>query len=715
MNARRAALAAVALAACVARGAQAPTPVPPAGAADPPEAFVREEAQRARAVLDAIPGRAALRERIRTLTGSSTMIRMLRMEAGRVFYLKSAPGLQEPVLCVREGFTGTERVLVDPRQRPDGGENAVIDWFVPSPDGRHVAFGMSRGAESLLHVVGVDDGRDLPFEIDRTRMNRHLAWERDGRSFYYTRVPEGESGARRAANARIYRHVLGRETARDEVVFAPGVGGARDIPEAVEPWIVVPRESRHAYAIARSLPGGDIAVHVTLARDLEAGRPRWHKLAGAADEILAIAAWKNELYLLSRRDAPRHRVLRVSAGAESLAGARVAAAEGDAVIRSMALARDALYLRTMVAGVDRLERVRLGLLGPGSREFLRIPFDTAIAQLLADPARAGAVLRLEGWVQPPSILQVDARTGDVRNTGLQPPPAADFSAIDEVRLYAPARDGAKIPITLLYRKTTRLTSDNPTLLVGYGAFGDPASPRYDPARLAWLERGGVFAVAHVRGGGEYGDPWHAAGSGGSKATTILDFIAACEFLERYGFTNQNRLAVEATGAGGIAVAGALVRRPDLFAALVAREPVVDLASLARSPRGRAELAEFGSDATEEDRARLRAISPYEQVSPGMPYPGVLFAIGTDDRDADPSQAARMAARLQQATTSGKPVLLRVDFGAGDLESAPRAQRVEMLADIYAFALWQLGDPAFQPGPPVPPAALPRAPRVPAAE
>src|SRR6185312_6206476 len=174
------------------------------------------------------------------------------------------------------------------------------------------------GAGVVLHVIGVDDARDLPFEIDRADMNRHLAWEPDGRAFYYARLPEGATTLRDRSNARVYRHVLGRESARDEVVFAPGVGGARDIPEAVEPWIVVPRESRHAYAIARSLPGGDIAVHVTLARDLEAGRPRWHKLAGAADEILAIAAWKNELYLLSRRDAPRHRVLRVSAGAESL-------------------------------------------------------------------------------------------------------------------------------------------------------------------------------------------------------------------------------------------------------------------------------------------------------------------------------------------------------------------------------------------------------------
>src|SRR6185503_18502947 len=172
---------------------------------------------------------------------------------------------------------------------------------------------------------------------------------------------------------------------------------------------------------------------------------------------------------------------------------------------------------------------------------------------------------------PPQVVEVDARTGDVRDTHLQPRPAADFSSIDEVRLYAPAADGTRIPITLLYRKSTRLTGDNPTLLVGYGAYGDTQSPRFDPARLAWLEQGGVFAVAHVRGGGEYGDAWHEAGRGAAKRNTVDDFIAACEFLEQYGFTNRNRLAIMGAGAGGIAVGGALVRRPDLFAALIVRD------------------------------------------------------------------------------------------------------------------------------------------------
>ena len=693
---RIAAGAALGLAA-LAHGADAPTG-PVARIARPQERLP------ARDLLDRIPGRAALAARIRALDDASPAVHDLSMESGRVFYLKTAAGAAGPVLCVRDGFEGAERVLVDPRARPDGGPGTTIAWYSASPDAHHVAFGLAReggGGEALLHVMSVDDGRDLPFEIDRAADNGDLAWQPDGKSFYYARAPEAQAPGARGANVRIYRHVLGRETAQDEVVFAPGVGGARDVPEVVEPRLLLPRESRYAFALVRSSPGAPLAVHVALQKDLAAARPRWHEIASVDDEVIAIDAWHNDLYLLTRHGAPNRRVLRVAAGDADLSKAKVAVPEGDAVIESIGLARDAMYLRTMVAGVDRLERMRFGLLASGTREFLRLPYDMAISELVTDPRRNGAVLRLDGWTRPPEVAEVDARSGDVRNTKLVPPAAADYSGVDEVRLYAPAADGTKIPVTLLYGRSTRLTGDNPTLLSVYGAWGDPASPVFEPARLAWIEHGGVFAVAHVRGGGEYGDAWHEAARGAAKATTVSDFISVCEFLERYGFTNNNRLAIEGTEAGGIPVGDALVRRPDLFAAAILRDPILDLPALESSAAGRARLPEFGSIASVEDRARLAAISPYDQVRAGMPYPAVMLSLGIGDPAVDPAQARRMAARIEGASTSGKPVVLRVDSG---VEAGPRARREEELADLYAFALWQLGDPQFQPAPPAPPLA-----------
>ena len=663
-------------------------------------AFFGEQAAVARARLDAIPGRARMLERIRALSDSAVTVSSISLTPTHIFYLKLEPRRMQPVLCVREGLSGAEREIVDPARFDGVLRRAAIDWFVPSPDGRHVAYGVSLGGgeDAVLRVLEVNPRRDLPIEIDRARFNHQLAWHPDGRSFYYARIPAANPPGKRDANIRIYRHQLGRDAQRDEIVFAAGAGGARDVPEFVRPSLHLPAESRYAYAIARDGARREIAVHVTEQRDLGSGRPRWRKLAGAQDEVLAIEGWRDDLYLLSKRGAPRHRVLRVSANAPDLAAARVMVAEGDAVVSAMALARDALYLRTMVGGVDRLERMPLGLFGPKAAEFVRTPFDNGITQLVAHPRVSGAVLLLQGWIDPPMVVQVDAKGGNVRNTRVQPPALVDFSSMDEVRLYAKAADGTRIPVTLLYRKSTRLTGDNPTLLVGYGAYGEPLSPRFDPARLAWLERGGVYAIAHLRGGGEYGEAWHQAGKGASKPNTILDLVAVAEFLAAYGFAKPQRLAIGAAGAGGIAAGGALVRRPELFAAVVARSPLMDMLRYEKMAGGAGDIPEFGSAASAEGAGHLRVVSAYHQVKDGMPYPAVLLTAGLNDPRVEPWQAGKMTARLKAATSSGKPVLLRIDADAGHGPGTARASRDEELADIYAFLLWQLGDPQFQPTP-----------------
>jgi len=663
--------------------------------------FFKSQAAFAAERLAAIPGRKQMLDRVRALTEAATSITALKLAGRRLFYLRQSPGGGQPALCMRDGVSGAERVIVDPGRFDTGALKAAIDWHAPSPDGRHVAYGISRGGDeaSVLRVVAVDAARDLPLEIDRARFNAELAWDPDGRSFYYARIPAGNSGARANANIRVYRHVLGRDAASDEVVFAPGVGGARDVPEFVYPSLHLPVESRYAYALARDGVRRELAVHVTEQRDLAQGRPRWRKLAGHEDEVLAVEGWKGDLYILSKKNAPNHRVLRVAADAVTLSGARVVVPENDIVLRSMGLASDALYLRTMEGGVDRLERVPIGLLGRLRKpEFLRTPFDTAIAQLVTHPRVPGALLRLQGWIEGPRIVQVDAKSGDSHDTRLQPPPAADYSAMDEVRLYAPGHDGTRIPVTLMYNKATRLTGDNPTLLTGYGAYGATLSPTFDPARLAWLERGGVYAIAHVRGGGEYGERWHQAGRGATKVNTILDFIAVAEFLARYGFTNPRRLAILGRSAGGIPVGGALVRRPELFAAAVAQVPVMDMLRVEHTPNGPANIPEFGSAATAEGAERLRVMSAYHHVKDGTRYPAVLLTAGYNDARVEPWQPGKMAARLQASTASGKPVLLRVDFESGHGRGTSRARRAEELADIYSFILWQLGDATFAAGP-----------------
>lgn len=675
-------------------------------ASDPlTQAYFRDQGDYTRATLERLPGREALLKRIRSLSEFQVQVSAVSLEGSRVFYLKAAPGGVNAVLCVRDGFAGGERVLVDPERFSDGRSKAAIDWFVASPDGTRVAYGISRGGseESTLRVVEVAGARDTALEIDRARFNERLAWHPDSRSFYYARVPAAADPARRHAFIRVYRHMLARPVAQDEIVFAAGVGGARDVPEVSYPSLLVPPDSKYAYAVVREGARRELAVHATEQRELALGKPRWRKVLGVEDEVTAIEPYKDELLLLSHKGAPRYRVIRIATARPELAKPRVVVPEGDTVITSLALARDALYLRGTYGGVDRLERVPIGLLGLKKPEFVKTPYDTHIAQLEANPRRNGAVLRMQGWIEPPAVLEVDAKSGDLRDTKIQPPPVANFGEMDEVRLYATSHDGTKVPVTLVYRKTTTLNGENPTLLVGYGSYGMPVTPTFDATRLAWLERGGVLALAHVRGGGEYGEAWHRAGQKATKANTILDFIAVAEFITKYGFTNPRRLAVEGPGAGGIPVGGALARRPDLFAAVVTRGALLDMLRYEFAPSGPANVPEFGSIASRAGFEALRAMSAYHQLKDATPYPAVLLAAGMNDAQVEPWHAAKMAARLQAASTSGKPVLLRVDYDAGHGPGTPRRQREEERADIYAFLLWQFGHPDFQPASNVTPA------------
>lgn len=664
------------------------------------QAFFRAQDESARRELARIPGRAALAERIRELSAAQVAVRNLALVNGKVFYLKLAPGADTPVLCVRDGFAGAERVLLDPARYATPAGRAAISWYHPSPDGRLVAFGVSLAGteEATLRVLEVDGARDTGVAIDGTRFNAELSWHHDSRAFYYSRIPEGGPAdrAHRYAGIRVYRHVVGRPAAQDEIVFASGVGGARDVPEFVYPSLVVPEDSTHAYAIARHGVRRSISVHVAAVRDLVRGLPKWTKIVDFDDGVTAIQAWKDDLYLLSHKDAPRNKVLVAKMGRDGISRPRTLLPEGDVVIIGMSLAADALYLRMGEGGLERLERLNFGFGASREPEFVKTTFDVAFTQIVTHPRRPGAVVHMQGFLEPPVVLTVDAKTGNLRNTGLQPAPRVNLAEMDEVRLYATSHDGTKVPVTLLYRKSTMLTADNPTLLVGYGAYGISQVPVHDPTRLAWLERGGIIAFAHVRGGSEYGEAWHRAGQKATKENTILDFIACAEFLVKFGFTSPKRLAVQGTSAGGIPAAGAMVRRPDLFAAVVPRVAVLDMLRYEFTANGPANVPEFGSVATREGFEALRRMSAYHRVKDGTAYPAVLLTTGMNDPRVDPWQAAKMAARLQAASSSGKPVLMRVEWQGGHGPGSTRTQREEELADIYAFLMWQFGEEGFVP-------------------
>jgi len=399
------------------------------------------------------------------------------------------------------------------------------------------------------------------------------------------------------------------------------------------------------------------------------------------------------LFALSTKDAPRGKLQRYDLARPSAPPTTVLP-ESRTVLREIEAARDAVYVRSLDGGASRLQRASLD----GRRvEDIALPFEGTVGGLWATTAYDGVLLRLEGWTRAPVVYRV-ARDGTVRDTGLQAPPAINMSGMDAQRVMVRSHDGVEVPLWILAAKDARRDGSHPTIVTAYGAYGIVQEPRFSTVRLGWLERGGVFAVCGVRGGGEFGADWHRAGRvlEGTKQNTISDFVACAEYLVAQGWTTPARLAGTGGSAGGIAIGGVITQRPELFVAAQSAVGLSDMLRMETTPNGAPNVAEFGT-VTNPDHFRVMiAISPYHNVRDGVPYPAVIVTTGANDPRVDAWIPAKFAARLQAATTSGKPVLLRVDFDAGHGMGSTREQYTSLLADVWSFFLWQMGDPGFQP-------------------
>jgi prolyl oligopeptidase len=666
--------------------------------------FMKAQSGYALRMLERIPGRAELLKRIEALSDAGVVIGDVQMAGNRFFYLKLSPGEATRRLYVRDGLTDAERLLVDPAKVGPEGQQYTLDYFRPSPGGRHVVYGVSADGDenSVLRVVETAKGNDLGIVIEGARYGEAVHWFPDGKSFFYNKLPSVRDGAPPGyVDSRAYRHVLGKNPARDTALFGKGVNTSIDLAATDIPEIAIPHAARYALAVVRHGDAREISLYSVAVSALLDNIVPWKKIAGRNDEVTDFTALGDDLYLLTHKNAPRFKVVRTTLSQADLSRAATVVAQSDAVVKEMVVAADGLYIRQLNGGSDQLYRLNFNSrrFPAGKLEFIRLPLDVSIRAMVADPARAGVMLRIESWTEAPRYAVIEERTGNLIETKLLPRHGADFSAYDEVRLLATARDGVKIPVSMIYPKGTMLSHDHPVLLTGYGAYGITMRPYFQATRLAWLERGGIFATCHVRGGGEYGEAWHEGGRKATKNNTIDDFIACAEFLIERGFTRPDRLAAMGGSAGGITVGNALVRRPALFAAVVGRVGVFDMLRMETTPNGQPNIEEFGSTATPEGFKWLYETSAFHNVREITAYPGVLLTTGANDPRVEPWNALKFAARLQDATTSPaekKPVLLRVDYGAGHSANVSRSSSNEELADIYAFLFWQLGVTGFLP-------------------
>ncbi|HVN01786.1 MAG TPA: prolyl oligopeptidase family serine peptidase [Caulobacteraceae bacterium] len=648
----------------------------------------------ARAVLARIPGRDALAGKIGAVSGKLAAVAAVQPAGGMVFSQIRPVGANTLKLYVREGAHGADRLLYDPDTEAAAGSHFSLDYWVASPDGRYVAFGASpAGSEnSVLRFMETATGKLLPETIDRAQFGA-VSWTPDGAAVFFNRLKEGakHGDPDHYADSVAWLHRLNTDPATDVKILAKGLDPAVPMLDIDAPAVIAQVGSDIVGGVVQGGVQNEIAAYASPLAAALAGKPAWTEICDRSDDITGAALFGPDIYLLSHKDAPRFKILKTSAHAPSVASATVAVPESAAVIKGLAAAKDGVYVQTLDAGLGRLSRLGAdGKLTP-----VRLPFDGAISFIVADPMADGCWFELDSWVKPPVVCYAGP-DGAVTATDIAPKPDIDVAPYESREVMVKVRDGVMVPLSIVWRKGLKRDGSAPCYLTAYGAYGLDLDPGFGPRVLPWLDLGGVYAVAHVRGGGELGDGWHTAGQKLTKPNTWRDCIDCAEYLIRQGWTSRPKLAVEGTSAGGIMIGRFLTERPDLLAVAIVRVGDSNALRAEFMEAGPANVPEFGTIMSPQDFKGLKEMDALSHVKDGVRYPAVLLTTGVNDPRVAPWEAGKFTARLQAATASGKPVILRVETDAGHGLGSTRKQRDDETADTYAFILWQTGDRRFRP-------------------
>jgi prolyl oligopeptidase len=648
--------------------------------------FLKGQNEHARAVLDALPDRLGLLKRIQELSGETTATSRVQRAGGLIFFAQRPVGADNYQLFVREG-SGPDRVLVDPTLVSNAKSHVSLDWWRASPDGKYVAYGVSKdGSEdSILHVLKVADGKDLPEQIPNTE-GANPQWLDDGSGFFYSQLTGLVGTPERYLDSQARFHRLGTDPKSDPILMKRGLIAGIDYDRIQIPVIATSLGSKYALLLLADVRP-EARSYIAPLNDAIAGKANWQAVAGFEDEVTDLELDGDDLYLLVNKGTPRGRIVKTSAAAPNLAAAAVVVPQSAIVIEGITRARDGLYLRIMDGGVSRMQRLRKSQLGE-----IALPFEGSIGAIYGAADEDGVLISLQGWLHPAGIWSVD-KAGLLADTGITPAPKVDVGAYEAKRFFATAKDGVKIPYTLIYRKGLKLNGSAPTWISAYGSYGITAySPTFAARSLALVDAGAIVGYANVRGGGEYGREWHKAGQLANKPNTWRDLIAVCEELIAKKYTSPQHLAIGGRSAGGIAVGRAMTERPDLFAAVVDGVGWSNPLRYVVEQNGFGEEPEWGAINDPAGYRALKMIDSYHAVR-SAPYPAVLLTTGVTDPRVAPFHVGKMTARLQAASTSGKPILLRVDFDAGHGIGSTRSQQDREAADTYAFLLWQLNGAA----------------------
>ena len=658
------------------------------------QAWMQAQSDATAKLMASIDGRDALAARIAELSAAAgdRIVDVMRLPGERYYYQKRARGERQYRLVMRQGLTGAERSLVDPEveSRATGVPHAV-DFYKPSWDGRYVAFGLSAGGSenATLHVLDIKTGKRVGEPIPRVE-GSPVHWLPDSRSFTVTQLQAlrpGQPETDTYKNTRVLWQRVGARAAAARPVFGASVtptlgldpienGELISVPGS--PWIV-------ARTTDTTVPEGKLFV----APLAQLGRPglRWRRIASEADKITDVALRGNELFLLTHAGAPRHKLLALDLRQPDLARAvEVVPEPASGVLEGFALRPagfvtqlrqgTALSLREHAAG-DRIGRP-LALPYAGAASMVRepVPIDDAL------------LYSMTGWTRWQQFFL--ARDGGSTAVSLGAEPSLPALDLQVTEVEVPSHDGVKVPMTVLHKKGLVLDGRNPVLVHGYASYGYSMTAHYAPVNLVWLERGGVLAFTNPRGSGVHGDDWHRAGFKTSKPNTWKDGIACVRWLIEQKYGSAATMGITGGSAGGIFAGRAMTEAPELFAAAILEVGSLDSVRAEISANGATNTSEFGSV---KDAAEFRALlemSTYHAVRDGTAYPAVMLVHGVNDPRVPVWESNKTAARLQAGSSSGRPVLLRLDMQAGHGIGSTLTQRVSSAADQYAFLLWQMG-------------------------
>ncbi len=655
---------------------------------DSPETreWVRAEARLTDSYLATIPFRKSLEERLTELLNFEKF--GMPFHKGQHYFYTHNSGLQpQSVLYASLGLDGPPAVAFDPNALSTNGSLSIVG-YVASPDGGTLAYGVSQGGSDWTdwHFREVATGKELPDLLRWIKYYRPV-FSTDGKGVYYSAFPApppGQELRARDLGDAVYYHALGTPASADRKLF--------ERPDHND-WQFEPHVTADGrWLVLRVGEGevGDKGLENLYVIDLQAPTATPKALAeGFNANYIYVGADHGLLYFQTTVDAPRGRVVAIDPSATGKPEWKEVVEQGpdamDVDSGSVTLVDHQLIVRTLH---DVASKVTIYGLDGRMRREINLPGRGTAGGFGGEPEDLETFYSYTDMVTPPAVYRLDLETG-ASTLYRAPKVPFDTSVLETKQVFYPSKDGTRIPMWMVYRKGIKLDGSNPTLLYGYGGFGISLLPHFDATRMVWLEHGGIFAVANLRGGGEYGEEWHRQAIRGHKQIVFDDFISAAQWLIEQGYTSTPKLAIEGGSNGGLLIGACITQRPDLFGAALAYVGVMDMLRFDQFGQGAGWVGDFGVPHNPADFRFLRAYSPYHNVKEGTRYPATLVITGDHDARVMPAHSFKFAAALQYAQAGSAPVLLRVRLSTGHGAGATTSQLVEERADAYAFLMENL--------------------------